>query len=157
MRNISTEEISGESVEIEEPTDREMQSSDCIDEMISNNPEASLLFLYAALSQCQSALDISVLAAGPLENLLQAHGPAVIDNLEKKAGSSEKMRYFLSGTWGKDRIDPDIWRRLTEAVSQGPVMSVDDPRDPGFGLDCSRLVDERSLAILLNEDASILH
>ncbi len=157
MRSVGEDENPQASDDEEWMSDQEMQATDCIDEMIGHNPKASLEFLYAALSRCQSSLDIAVLAAGPLENLLEAHGPEVIGDLEVKAAKSEKVRYFLSGTWAKDRIASDVWSRLVDAVSLGPVMSVDDPRDPGFGLDDSLLANDRSLAMLLNEDISVLH
>lgn len=59
---------------------------------------------------------MEVLAAGPLENLLAAHGSSIIDRIEQLARTSETFRDLLGGVW-KSTIDGEVWRRIEAARS----------------------------------------
>jgi len=52
-----------------------------------------------------------VLAAGPLEDLLAHHGPAVIDRVEAHARDDERFNLLLGGVW-PSTITPNVWARL---------------------------------------------
>lgn len=106
---------------------------DCVGEMIVAAPGAAVGFLIVACAQCVALPELSVLAAGPLEDLLEAHGPVVIAHLEKIAKIDPRFRLMLSGTWGRDRIDPQVWARLVAAVAPGPVIDA-DARSPAAGM-----------------------
>jgi hypothetical protein len=55
----------------------------------------------------------AVLAAGPLEDTLAEHGPAIIDDVERRAGRNPKFRHLLGGVW---KCGPDAtWERICEA------------------------------------------
>jgi hypothetical protein len=123
------------------------QVRSCVEEMIEAAPAAVLTLLFAALEQCRSVGQVSALAAGPLEELLQRNGAAVIGALQEAAASSATVRYSISGTWARDRIAPEVWARLVTAVAQGPVMDADS-RTPGAGLH-SRVLDAADIAVLL--------
>jgi hypothetical protein len=53
----------------------------------------------------------AVLAAGPLEDALAAHGPAIIDEVERRAGRNPKFRHLLGGVW-KSEMSDAIWERI---------------------------------------------
>ncbi|MEQ1697846.1 MAG: DUF6869 domain-containing protein [Hyphomicrobiaceae bacterium] len=114
-------------------TDPLHRAHDCIADLVERAPAAAVGFLIVACAQCRSLAELSIIAAGPLENLLQSHGPAVISHLEKIAKIDPRFRLMLSGTWGKERIHPDVWARLVSAVSAGPVIDV-DTRSPSAGM-----------------------
>ena len=86
------------------------------------------------------------MAAGPLEDLLEAHGPLVISHLEKIAKIDPKFRLMLSGTWGRDRVEPEVWSRLKAAVTPGPVIDA-DVRSPAAGMG-DKIATKSQIAVL---------
>jgi len=114
-------------------TDTRHRAHDCIDEMVEHAPAAAVGFLIVACAQTRSLPELCIIAAGPLENLLQSHGSTVIPHLEKIARIDPRFRLMLSGTWGRERINPDVWARLVAAVSPGPVIDTDS-RTPSAGM-----------------------
>ncbi len=117
-----------------EAVDARHRAYDCVGEMVQVAPAQAVGFLIVACAQCTTTAELSVVAAGPLEDLLEAHGTLVIGHLEKVAMIDPRFRLMLSGTWGRNRIDPDVWARISAAVAVGPVMDA-DPRSPAAGLD----------------------
>jgi hypothetical protein len=122
---------------------------DCVGELVQSAPAAAVGFLVVACANCRDIRELCVVAAGPLEDLLEAHGPAVITHLEKLAKVDPKFRLMLSGTWGQQRIDPAVWARLVAAVSPGPVVD-HDGRTPAAATKAP-LVTEADLAALFAE------
>ncbi len=133
----------------DEAGDSSSHAFDCIDEMVQDAPGTAVVFLLAALDVCETGAQVAVLGAGPLENLLQAHGLAVIRDLESAARKHAKVRYLLSSTWGQSHIDPGVWDRLVIAVAPGPVMDADG-RTPGAGL-VDKILDAAGVAALLSK------
>ena len=120
-------------VEDVDATNERHRAFDCVGEMVAAAPGAAVGFLVVACAQCESLPELCVVAAGPLEDLLEAHGPVVIPHLEKVAKIDPRFRLMLSGTWGKDRCDPQVWARLVAAVAPGPVIDADG-RTPAAGM-----------------------
>jgi hypothetical protein len=54
-----------------------------------------------------------VLAAGPLENLLTRHGPAMVDEIDVLARRSPTFRLLLNGVW-TSRVDSAVVERLAK-------------------------------------------
>jgi hypothetical protein len=117
---------------LSEDEDHRHRAIDCVGELVQAAPAAAVGFLIVACAQCTSIAELCVIAAGPLEDLLEAHGPVVISHLETVAKVDPRFRLMVSGTWGQDRVDPDVWGRLTAAVAPGPVVEA-DPRSPAGG------------------------
>ena len=107
----------------------EFWAADCIDELVSKAPERAIRFIREALPYITSDEDIAFFAAGPLENLVAEHGVSVIDEIEQEARQSSRFRFLLSGIWGRDRTNPEVWRRIQNAVGSGPWLD-EDPRTP---------------------------
>jgi hypothetical protein len=55
-----------------------------------------------------------VLAAGPLEDLLVHHGPAVIDRVEQLARDDSRFNLLLGGVW-PSTVAADVWARVEKA------------------------------------------
>jgi len=53
---------------------------------------------------------MSVLATGPLEDLIDRCGEEVIDNIERLARQNPKFKNLLGGVW--ECSTPDIWSRV---------------------------------------------
>lgn len=56
------------------------------------------------------------LAAGPLEDLLVNHGPALIQRVEARAKADKRFASLLGGVWKND-IEDDVWARVERARS----------------------------------------
>jgi hypothetical protein len=53
----------------------------------------------------------SVLAAGPMEDLLAEYGPAYIDRVEDLARRDPKFNALLGGVW-KNSMTDEVWQRV---------------------------------------------
>ncbi|OCX66460.1 hypothetical protein BFP70_04295 [Thioclava sp. SK-1] len=80
-------------------------------------------FVTCALPRLATPIHAVILAAGPLEDLIQAHGLFMIDQIEALAQTSARFRYVLSGVEFYDTDDAaeiDMFERL--AKLRGPAM-----------------------------------
>jgi hypothetical protein len=127
-------------------TDERHRAFDCVGEMVRAAPLNAVAFLVVACAACVAPSQLAMVAAGPLEDLLEEHGPVVIHELERIAKIDPRFRLMLSGTWGRERIAPDVWARLVAAVQPGPVMDADG-RTPAAGMSdkCLSAQDEAAL------------
>lgn len=121
----------------------------CVNDMIEADPESGWLFVKIALDECRTLDQVRYLAAGALEDLLSRHGRELIEQIEDLAQRSAKFRLLLSGCWGKNRMAPEVWKRVAAAIEEGPVIDADPrsavPRAARCASDCevARLLDER--------------
>jgi hypothetical protein len=56
---------------------------------------------------------LGVLAAGPLEDLIEYHGPDFIEKIEREAIANPALKHLLGGVWQSST--PGIWARI-EAI-----------------------------------------
>jgi hypothetical protein len=56
---------------------------------------------------------IGKLAAGPLEDLIENHGPSWIERIESEARRNPKFRHLLGGVW--ESSTPEVWSRVEAA------------------------------------------
>ena len=71
-------------------------------------------FILAAYKRDLSDKAVSVLAAGPLEDLLAKEGPAFIQRVEDLARRDPKFNDLLGGVWRNTMTD-EIWQRVQAA------------------------------------------
>lgn len=86
-------------------------------ELCEESPEECWDIILGILRKDSNAKVLSNLAAGPLEDLLVAHGAMFVEKIEQQAKTDERFRNLLGGVW-QNAIPDDIWRRI-KAVS-GP-------------------------------------
>lgn len=77
---------------------------------------SAVLAVLAVLARKPDARVLTNLAAGPMEDLLVHHGPAVIEQVEERAETDAAFAALLGGVWKND-IDDDIWKRVVTARS----------------------------------------
>ncbi len=133
-------------------TSQRHRAFDCVGEMVLAAPGAAVGFLVVASAQCKSLAELCRIAAGPLEDLLEAHGPVIIPHLEKLAKIDPRFRLMLSGTWGENRCEPHVWARLVAAVAPGPVIDADG-RTPAAGM-TGKVATKAELAALFGPSRS---
>jgi len=68
----------------------------------------------AAYKREVSDKTFSLLAAGPLEDLLAKQGPEFIERVEELARKDPRFNYLLGGVWRSTMTD-DVWRRVEAA------------------------------------------
>ena len=75
--------------------------------------EADLLwaFIHIAYKRNLSDRVVSVLAAGPLEDLLAKHGPIFIERVEQLARQDPAFNSLLGGVWQNTMTD-EVWERV---------------------------------------------
>ncbi|HMN72402.1 MAG TPA: hypothetical protein PKA55_11110 [Rhodoblastus sp.] len=70
---------------------------------------------YYAPATTEAQRVIGLLAAGPLEDLLSSHGPAVIEEVERNALQDRRWAWALGGVW-RFQMNEDIWQRVQRAA-----------------------------------------
>ena len=109
--------------------DKNLWALDCMDTIVGEMPELGFKLIVFALAYFKKRDEVGFLAAGPLENLVCFHGERMIDEIEREAANNERFRLLLSGIWAETDVKPDIWRRVQDAVGEGPWLD-EDPRTP---------------------------
>jgi hypothetical protein len=67
----------------------------------------------ALVAASETELELSYVAAGPVEDLLKSHGLRAIPVLEAAAEQSEKVRKALAAVWLNEKYEAFTeWRRL---------------------------------------------
>jgi len=102
----------------EESSEREERfwSHERLWELIRDDPEEAWRIIQI-IRQEGSDLILSNLAAGPLEDLLAAHGERFIDRVEALARSDAQFRKLLGAVW-QNSMSAGLWRRIK--VVAGP-------------------------------------
>jgi hypothetical protein len=78
---------------------------------VESQPELAWQAILAALVQPRVEAYLGTLAAGPLEDLLCAHGETFIDRIEVEAQSNPKFASLLSGVW-RSTMPEHVWHRV---------------------------------------------
>lgn len=89
---------------------------EALDTLAEANPRAMLHAIVALLDEQLDQDVIAPLAAGPLEDLLGAHGDALIDEVEKLSKEHPAFQHALGGVWQNNMSDA-VWERI---LSAGP-------------------------------------
>jgi hypothetical protein len=82
-----------------------------LQDLIEEYPNVALSVIREILRKNQTNKVFECLSAGPLEDLLGAHGPMIIEKVEEAARSDPVFRKLLGGVW-QNQILEDIWQRV---------------------------------------------
>ncbi|WP_052689292.1 DUF6869 domain-containing protein [Xanthomonas albilineans] len=80
-------------------------------DLVQDDPEQGWQIIETIRRLDGSDLILSNLAAGPLEDLLVAHGEKFIDHIEALAKDDQQLRKLLGATWQNDMSDA-LWARI---------------------------------------------
>lgn len=81
---------------------------------MENDPESVWNFILAVYKRELNGRLISILAAGPVEDLLAYFGPKYIDRVELLARQDPKFKDVLGGVW-KNAMTDEVWNRVQSA------------------------------------------
>lgn len=93
--------------------DKPLVAWEAIKIAISRYPENE----FYSFGKTEAQTVIGLLAAGPLEDLLQHHGPQFIEAAEAEARQDRRMGWALGGVW-QNKMSDDIWARVQKAADQ---------------------------------------
>jgi hypothetical protein len=79
-----------------------------------DSPEVAWPAILQVLERELTEDQLSVLAAGPLEDLLAVHGPQFIERVESEAARSSRFNHLLGGVW-QNQMPQEIWERVQKA------------------------------------------
>jgi hypothetical protein len=82
-------------------------------EKVFDEPETCWSVILAILEKSPSTHALSMLAAGPLEDLIEMHGADFIDRVEEQARRDPSFRSLLGGVLPAG--PPDVWDRVRAA------------------------------------------
>jgi len=110
----------------EEPEHELSWTFEAVDDLVRHHPAIALKLLLTCIARACAARDIGLIAAGPIEDRIAVHGPAVIDRIEHQAKTSTRLRYTFSGAWPQGQAETAICARILRARAAGPDMDKDD-------------------------------
>jgi hypothetical protein len=90
-------------------------------ETLVQHPDEAWPLLFSMIEVSRGDQDLSVIAAGPLGDLLATQGARVIDRIEDWAARDARVRRALLGVGPVD-IDQAIWKRITRARGTEPAL-----------------------------------
>lgn len=82
-----------------------------VSELVVDDPEKGWEVIEEIRRLDDSDQILSNLAAGPLEELLAAHGERFIDRIEATCRDDQQLRKLLGATWQHGMPDP-VWARI---------------------------------------------
>ena len=94
------------------------QSEEKLTRLIKDDPATAWSIVTTLIDQACSDEAVSFLAASPLEDLLSAHGPALIEAVERRARNNRRFRDALSGL-RQLRMTDEVWTRVKQAAEVG--------------------------------------
>jgi hypothetical protein len=90
-------------------------ASDRMNHVISGAPDVAWEVVTTLIDVAPSDRSLGFFAAGPLEDLLSQHGPALIARVEEHARTNAKFRRALAQVWRLGMTD-DVWQRVRRAA-----------------------------------------
>jgi len=88
-----------------------------LNELAHNEPDTAWLLILELIRQPLSDDAFGCLAAGPLNSLIEYHGPALIERVEDEARANPAFRRLLGGVW--ESGTPDVWARVERVRGAG--------------------------------------
>lgn len=102
-----------------------------VEELVRGRPDIAWPMLLEMIRRCPDDAALGLLAAGPLEDYLAAHGRAVIDSVEAEAARNPQLRQALGGTWQNAMTD-DVWARIVATRDDGPEVPAEGEEPEGW-------------------------
>lgn len=88
---------------------------DEVHRLVDQEPQVGWVIICLLVEKARSDEVLAYVAAGPLEEILRRHGPAIISLAEEECHKNSRFPLALSGVWGIDPGDP-IFNRWYELM-----------------------------------------
>jgi hypothetical protein len=93
------------------PSEHEWAIDEVANWILQNRPKSLWQFIVAVNQRTLSPKVTSVLAAGPLEDLLSNWGEDYIEQVEQLAQKDSNFNFLLGGLW-KNKMTDSVWSRV---------------------------------------------
>lgn len=93
--------------DVDEPT---FWAYEEVADLVQKKPVEAFDMVLEILASTDDESVLFNLAAGPLEELIQFHGPLVIDSIEREAAKNPKFITLMQGVWVAGT--PEVWARI---------------------------------------------
>ena len=100
--------------------DADFRAWEEVRELVLTQPEVAWPLVLALIDQAPTPAILGYIAAGPLEELISAHGAQCVDRIEEETRRSPRFRQALAGVWGWSSIP----RALRERFGRIPGLNV---------------------------------
>jgi hypothetical protein len=88
-----------------------------LDRLAYEEPATAWNLILSILEVDRSTRVLEMLAAGPLEDLIEYHGSEFVDRIEQRALADSEFRRLLGGVWKSGT--PAVWRRIAAVRGEG--------------------------------------
>jgi hypothetical protein len=92
-----------------------------VDRLVCSDPWVGWRITYMLIKKAPTDEALAYVAAGPLEDLLEIHGMAIIDEVTKVARADKRLQLALSGVWMERNIP--VWNRWHELIEEFGFIS----------------------------------
>ena len=93
-----------------------------LDDVMRDSPTLAWEIILRILAIDSSNSTIANISAGPIENILVLHGPAMIGIIEEESLKNDALRFSLVGVW-KNAMSDEVWDRL-QRIARTKITSV---------------------------------
>ena len=105
-----------------------------VSDLAADAPDLGLATVLMCLAGAETPEEAAQIAAGPLEDLIAQHGPALIDEIEVLATRAPRFAYALTGVWPQGNQASLLWARVEAARRDVPSLDDGAPLPPPDGL-----------------------
>ncbi|WP_292025158.1 DUF6869 domain-containing protein [Maritimibacter sp. UBA3975] len=99
--------------------------------LVDDHPETALDAICAALALCDDVEEVEIIAAGPLEDLMDAHGADLLFRLDEIASNAPRFRLALALLWQEAPGKPLLVARV-KGLAGGADPEGDLPPSDGL-------------------------
>jgi hypothetical protein len=82
--------------------------------VVHSDPELAWELMLQVIASTDKPEVLGMVAAGPLEDLVNYHGPQFIERIERQAAADQTFRECLSGIYPSST--PEVWQRIEKAT-----------------------------------------
>ena len=83
-----------------------------VSDLVREQPESAWEVVTALVDQAKDRSQLAYIAAGPLEDLIHAHGELFVDRIGVQSRGSAQFRRALRGVWCWDDLPQDLRARF---------------------------------------------
>lgn len=89
-------------------------ANDLLDnELIYEDPQKAWPLILDLVNSAKTKWHLYLIAAGPLENIVNYHGKFFIDRIEKEAGKNSRFAFTILGVWPDQHLDKALYTKFS--------------------------------------------
>jgi hypothetical protein len=92
--------------------------------LVETEPDEAWRCIRILVEAAATDEDLDCIGAGPLEDLLCAHGETIISQVESAAIADPKLTRCVYYVWGHGRIKPEIYERIRKIAPSSKFTEV---------------------------------